>query len=341
MVASLRGAAHGTIGPPDTRRAHVINLCQAASESKENPLHPVHPCYLLGVFGFFNIDKPPGPTSHDIVDRVRKALRGVPGAKRVKVGHAGTLDPFATGVLVICVGAATRLAKYVQRQPKRYLAQITLGATSTTDDPEGEVSPIAGAAPPSQEQIRRVLDGFIGTIEQVPPAHSAVHVEGRRAYKLARSGRKVEVPPRKVEIFALEMISYQWPRVEIDVRCGTGTYIRALARDVGAELGVGGYSSNLTRSEVGPFTLDRSVAVDSFDPHKDLLSPLTALSDLPQVIVGPPGAARLLNGNPIEIENPLEGDEVAVLDESGGLLGIAKVARGGSLLRPKKIFPAE
>jgi len=292
------------------------------------------------VFGFYNINKASGPSSHDVVDRVRKLLREFPEGRRAKIGHTGTLDPFASGVLVICVGPATRLAKYVQRSPKRYTAQITLGSSSTTDDPEGEIRPVTPAREPPKEEIDSVLAAFIGTIEQVPPSHSAVHVEGRRAYKLARDGRKVALPARKVEILALECVSYEYPHLEIDVRCGTGTYIRALGRDIGRQLAVGGYCSKLTRTEVGPFTLAGSVAIEDLDPQRDLLSPLTALADLPQVTVTPDQAARLLNGNPIEIDERITG-MVSIVDESGGLLGIGKLARGGSLLRPKKVFPPD
>lgn len=290
------------------------------------------------MFGLINVNKPAGPTSHDLVARIRKMLpRG--GGRSVKVGHAGTLDPFADGVLVICVGPATRLAQYVQRQPKRYTAQITLGATSTTDDPEGQLTDTPGHEPPSDRCVGQVLRQLVGRIEQIPPAYSAIHVNGRRAYKLARQGERPELQAREVNIISIEQISYDWPRLVIDVRCGSGTYIRALARDIGSALAVGGYCSGLTRTEVGPFTVDSAVAVDEIALGRDLLSPMAALAELPQVIVDPAQALRLANGNPIELSDPINGQEVAVLDQAGRLLAIATVdSADRPTLRPTKVF---
>ncbi len=169
-------------------------------------------------FGFLNIDKPAGPTSHDIVARIRRLL-----PRKTKVGHAGTLDPFATGVLVVCVGGATRLAEYVREMPKEYRARIRLGATSTTGDSEGRIDTAEGVSPPAIESVRAAVDSFVGSIDQMPPAHSAVHVDGRRAYRLARDGRDVDIPPRTVRIDAIEICRYDYPALELLVRCGAGT----------------------------------------------------------------------------------------------------------------------
>jgi tRNA pseudouridine55 synthase len=303
------------------------------------------------MFGFFVIDKPPGPTSHDIVASVRRrAGRGV------KIGHAGTLDPFARGVLVVCAGQATRLADYVQAQPKRYRAVVRLGATSTTDDPDGEVTPTPsgpgspkvadrgeltaplGCPKPDEADVRRVVAGFVGKIDQVPCSHSAVHVEGRRAYTLARAGREVSLPSRPVVIHAIDVLRWDWPELELDVRCGSGTYIRALARDIGAALQVGGYCQALTRTAVGTFDLTRAVAPDALDPARDILPPTLALGDMPRVVLDESQLARLRNGNLIDLPEPALGEEIALLDSQGNLLALAQPRAGGCKLQPTKVF---
>jgi len=303
------------------------------------------------MFGFFAIDKPAGPTSHDIVAAVRRRV-----GRGVKIGHAGTLDPFARGVLVVCAGPATRLADYVQAQPKRYRAVIRLGATSTTDDPDGEVTPTpAGlglpsgadqhglAAPlggprPGEAEVRRAVAGFVGEIEQVPCSHSAVHVDGQRAYKLARAGKEVALPSRPVVIHAIDVLRWDWPILELDVRCGSGTYIRALARDIGSALKVGGYCQVLTRTAVGVFELTRAVAPDALDPARDLLPPTLALGDMPRLVINASQRARLRNGNLIDLPEPAVGDEVALLDGDGHLLAIAQPRANGWKLQPTKVF---
>ena len=287
------------------------------------------------MIGFLNVDKPPGMTSHDVVAAVRRRL-----PRKTKVGHAGTLDPFATGVLVLCVGPATRLACYVQSQPKRYAAEVTLGATSTTDDPEGKIAPTPGAEPVPLDEVRGALEAFVGEIQQVPPAHSAVHVGGRRAYKLAREGERPELPARRVVVHAIELTGYDWPVVGLDVRCGSGTYIRALARDIGRELGVGGYCSALARTEVGCFTLDAAVPLDALDPERRLIPVADGLPTMPQVRLGAAGAARLCQGQAVaaDAELPLPSSEVLVVGQGGDALAIARVAGDGLTLQPRKVL---
>jgi len=290
------------------------------------------------MFGLLNVRKPAGPTSHDIVARVRRGL-----GRKVKVGHAGTLDPFAEGVLVLCVGPATRLAEYVQAQAKRYLAEITLGAASTTDDPEGDITPCPSSEIAEESQVRRTLESFVGTIQQTPPAYSAVHVDGRRAYKVARAGKRPDVQPRSVTIHETELLQFDWPILKIDVRCTAGTYIRALARDIGAALGTAGYCSQLTRTEVGVFRIDHAVAVEELDPSRDLVSPLSALGALSQVVIAQADRARVLNGRAIPIEGTSPGQtrEVAVIDQSGRLLAIAAVDPRREVARPTRVFPVQ
>ena len=284
-------------------------------------------------FGFLNIRKPPGPTSHDMVYKVRKLL-----PRGVKVGHAGTLDPFADGVLVVCVGPATRLADRVQDSPKRYLAQITLGQTSTTDDTEGAVTPTPGAVAPSLDAVQAVLPRFVGEIQQAPPAHSAVWIDGRRAYDLARKGEQVEMAARPVTIHSAAVVRYDYPLLELDVACGSGTYIRSLARDVGAALGVGGYCTALTRTAVGQFTLDRAVTLDRLDLARDLQPPLLAVTDLPRAVVKPEQAADLLLGRSVTPQEdvPPAGEAVAV-DTDGKLLALGSIRYDG-MFQPSKVF---
>lgn len=304
----------------------------------------------MTLFGFYNVDKPAGPTSHDIVARVRRRLREEAGLK-IKVGHTGTLDPFASGVLVVAVGPATRLADYVQAAPKRYTAEVTLGATSTTDDVEGDITPVAAAAPPTRRQVCAALDEFVGTIMQRPPAYSAVHVQGRRAYKLARDGREVDVPAKSVTIHGLELLRYEYPTAELDVLCGSGTYIRSLARDLGEALGVGGYCGALVRTAVGEFTIDRAAAVEELHLTEGLISPLTALADMPALAVPQELLIPLTQGKMLDVAElavvaagPDEGPstessrEVALVDGAGNLLAIGELRADRQAVHPRKVF---
>lgn len=286
------------------------------------------------MFGLFAIDKPPGPTSHDVVAVVRRRL-----GRGVKVGHAGTLDPFADGVLVLCVGPATRLASYVQAQPKHYRAVVRLGATSSTDDPEGEITPtVTPPAAPDAAAVRETLGRFVGTIPQVPPAHSAVHVGGRRAYELARAGKRTELAARDVTIHAIELLRYDYPHAEIDVRCGCGTYIRALARDVGAALATGGYCEKLTRLAVGDFRIEQAVSPETLDPAGDLLPPLLAVAHLPRRTVAGDDVDRLRHGSRLPLRRPVPDGEVALVDADDHLLAIARCCEQGTALQPTKVF---
>jgi tRNA pseudouridine55 synthase len=287
---------------------------------------------LGGMFGFFNVNKPPGPTSHDIVAGIRRML-----PRKTKLGHAGTLDPFASGVLVLCVGPATRLAEFVQRQVKRYTATIALGATSTTDDIEGEISTAAGLTQPHQQRVLEVLAGFVGDIRQAPPAHSAVHVDGQRAYKLAREGKAVEPPARTVTVRELTLLKYDWPRLEIDVTCGSGTYIRSLARDIGGELGCGGYCRSLTRVAVGGFDLQSAVRPEELDPSRDLLAPQTGL-DIPLLEIQSHDAADIRMGKSIILSDAPAEQTVGLVGPDGQLLAIAAATEDGKTIKPKKVF---
>jgi tRNA pseudouridine55 synthase len=206
--------------------------------------------------GLVVVDKPGGLTSHDVVARVRRL------AGTRKVGHAGTLDPMATGVLVLGVGRATRLLGHLMLTEKAYDATIRLGATTTTDDAEGEVVATAPTDDLDEESIRSVLAGLVGEIDQVPTAVSAIKVDGVRAYQRVRDGEQVELKPRRVTIHELAVHDVSGPDVRISVRCSSGTYIRAIARDAGAALGVGGHLTQLRRTAVGEFGLDQARSLD-------------------------------------------------------------------------------
>jgi tRNA pseudouridine55 synthase len=216
---------------------------------------------MMEPLGIVNLDKPLGLTSNQAMTAVRTVLRRATGSK-LKVGHAGTLDPEASGVLVLLVGRATKLTELLMDGGKGYRAEVTLGAVSTTDDNEGEIAS-TGAGPVNESAVRLACQRFVGRIEQRPPAHSAVHVGGRRAYELARSGELAELPARAVTIHAIELLSFNWPVATLSIDCGRGVYVRSIARDLGERLGVGGYLSALTRTRVGPFRADDAVALDA------------------------------------------------------------------------------
>ena len=210
--------------------------------------------------GFVVIDKPSGITSHDVVGKLRRIL----GTKRV--GHAGTLDPMATGVLVLGINNATKFLQYITEGKKSYLATIRLGQATTTDDKDGEVLSTTNTAAISDAQIKDVLTKQVGKIMQVPSKVSAIKIAGERAYDLVRQGKSVDIPPREIEIFALEVLDIRisdFIDIDIDVTCSAGTYIRAIARDLGEELKVGGHLTALRRTSVAPFTLSDCTSIES------------------------------------------------------------------------------
>lgn len=206
--------------------------------------------------GLLVINKPIGWTSFDVVAKIRGKL------KVRKIGHTGTLDPMATGVLVLCLGKATKLAQQMIGLDKEYIAEITLGAVSNTDDAEGEIVVNKEAGVKSETEIRRALEKFKGAIMQVPPIFSAKKIQGRRAYDLARKGREVKLEPVEVVIYKIELLGYKWPVVKVRVSCGKGTYMRALARDLGEVLGTGGYLTKLERTRVGKYSIDQAVTIE-------------------------------------------------------------------------------
>ena len=206
--------------------------------------------------GFLVINKPKTWTSFDVVAKVRNTLQ------IKKVGHTGTLDPLATGVLVLCLGKATKKVEEITGLEKEYVAEITLGITSNTDDAEGELEKNESAQPIERQVIDSLLEKFQGEIQQVPPQFSAKQINGQRAYKLARKGREVKLEPRTVTVHELEILDYSWPILKLRILCGKGTYIRSIARDIGKELGCGAYMSELERTKVGNFTLADAITIE-------------------------------------------------------------------------------
>lgn len=213
--------------------------------------------------GVLVVDKPLGWSSMDVIRRVRRA------AQMRKVGHAGTLDPLATGVVVVCLGKATRAVEQIMGQTKTYEARIDLSAFTTTDDREGERTEPTIAAPPDLAMVEAGLERLTGWIEQRPPAYSAIHVQGQRAYALARRGETVDLPARRVRVDAIDLLDYAWPCADVRIVCGRGTYIRSLARDLGEALGTGGHLASLRRTAVGPYHVDNAVPGDELE-HRSL-----------------------------------------------------------------------
>jgi tRNA pseudouridine55 synthase len=286
------------------------------------------------MFGLLNVDKPAGITSRDVVNRVQRLVRPH------KVGHAGTLDPLATGVLVIAIGPATRLIEYVQRMPKSYQGTFLLGRTSDTEDVEGNVVELPHAPVPSRDDILAAIPRFLGTIEQRPPAFSALKVAGQAAYKLARRGEAVELAARPVEIISIDLVRYEYPELELRVRCGSGTYIRSLGRDLAESVGTGTVMSKLRRLAVGSFTVETAIHCEQLSGESienSLISPLIALASLPRVALSGEQIVCLGQGQAISAIHDQTADEIAAVDRSSQLVAILKPA-GDGRLTPTKFF---
>lgn len=286
--------------------------------------------------GYLVVEKPAGMTSHDVVSRIRKMT----GERRV--GHAGTLDPAAVGVLPVAVGLATRTVEYLSESSKSYLAEITFGVTTDSADGDGTVMSTADAQALTRDEILEVLPKFRGDILQVPPMHSAIKVGGTPLYELARKGEVLDLDARPVTIHALELVTWEPPSAEIFVHCSKGTYIRSLARDLGAALGVGAYMSNLIRLSTGPFTLEDSWQLDDLreafesGSWEDVAAhPDASLLDRPAVVLSESLAALWRNGNSIPLDLPA--DLVRVYDVQGHWMGIGACNPESGTIQPEKV----
>ena len=278
--------------------------------------------------GFLPINKPKGITSHDAVAFARRRL------KIRKIGHAGTLDPMATGVLVLGIGSATRLLEFIQNTEKVYEAEITFGATSSTDDAEGDVKDFPNSQNFNRADFEKILPEFIGEIHQIPPQFSALKISGEAAHRIARRGETVKLKPRLVQISEIKISKFNFPKVEISVRCGSGTYIRSLARDLGARLEAGAYLSKLTRTRVGSFEINRALPLRSILPEK--IIPIEAGLPLPQISLTRGEADKVQNGQKISART--SESRVAAFFEDR-FLAILVLEDKKHSLKPEKVFP--
>lgn len=288
--------------------------------------------------GVVNLNKPAGPTSHDVIAAVRRGT----GVKRV--GHAGTLDPLASGVLLVLVGQATRLSEYLMAHDKRYRATVRFGATTDTLDAGGP--PIPGRPVTfDRAALESALTRFEGNRLQTPPAYSAIKVGGRKAYDLARAGQAVALPPRPVTIHSLALVAWEAPDLVLDVHCTAGTYIRALARDLGEALGTGAYLLRLTRTASGSFRLEDSADLADFKLamaegrwESHLLSPAQALSDVPAVLLDETQTRRLTRGQTIPRTAGSPPGLARGLNAFGQLVAVLRPNETGELWRPEKVL---
>jgi tRNA pseudouridine55 synthase len=216
--------------------------------------------------GILLVDKPAGWTSFDVVAKVRSIIK-VETGQRIKIGHTGTLDPAATGLLILVLGKYTKRAGEFSKLDKVYEAELTLGATSTTGDIEGDITPKSTQKPP-KALVEASLSTFLGEISQTPPQYSAIKIDGQRAYKAARAGKTVEIEPRMVKIYEIGGVKYAYPKLNFTVKVSSGTYIRSLAEDIGQKLGTGAYLSALRRTQVGNFKLENALKIDGLTPLK-------------------------------------------------------------------------
>jgi tRNA pseudouridine55 synthase len=294
--------------------------------------------------GLLVIDKPAGLTSHDVVGRVRRLV----GMKRV--GHGGTLDPFATGILVVAVGRATRMLQYVQDSQKGYRAHVVLGASTDTGDVDGVLNETGDRDDwPSLDEVTAAVATLVGEIEQVPPVYSAIKVGGRKLYEMARAGEQVEVPTRTVTIHALDVLSYEPPHLFLDIHCGKGTYVRSIARDLGTALDTEGYCHGLRRTNSGGFCLADAWTLDEL-AERDLrdewpaiaLHPDAALSELPVIVLGERERNAWYHGRSVQLARFVDTDSAIarVYGDDGRFVGIGHWTEQ-EWLKPTLVLPPE
>lgn len=295
------------------------------------------------ISGVLVVDKPVGMTSHDVV----QAIRNGTGLRRA--GHTGTLDPRASGVLVILVGPAVRLSEYVSASDKRYQAIIRLGARTDTFDADGKFTQSSQPINITEQQFEEVLKTFIGEIEQTPPPYSAVKVQGRKAYEMARKGEEVELAPRKITVHHLEVLEWAPPEVVIDVHCSSGTYVRSLANDLGEKLGCGAYLVGLRRTKSGRFSLRDAVplrklqeAFQAGNWYQYLIPAAEALGDWPAIELNPDEVEGVRHGHRVkaEADTPV-GKRVRGVSTQGELVALLECVigeDGAPAWQPKKVF---
>ena len=294
------------------------------------------------ISGALVVDKPVGMTSHDVV----QAIRNGTGLRRA--GHTGTLDPRASGVLVILVGPAVRLSEYVSASDKRYQAIIRLGGSTDTFDAEGLVTPTKDPVTVTEAQFETALQTFVGEIEQTPPPYSAVKVQGRKAYEMAREGEEVELAPRKITVHHLEVLEWAPPEVVIDVHCSSGTYVRSLANDLGVMLGCGAYLVGLRRTKSGRFSLRDSVPLRKLQEaftagnwYQYLIPAAEALGDWPAVELNPDEVEGVRHGHRVKVVGEPTETKVRGVSTQGELVALMEITineDGSREWQPKKVF---
>jgi len=284
------------------------------------------------MLGILLIDKPYGITSHDVVNHIRRRF----GIRRV--GHAGTLDPTATGLLVVAIGPATRFLQYLPLEPKEYDAEITFGIETNTQDSEGQV--VSRREPPDdlEQKLQTVLPHFKGLIKQVPPMHSAVKKDGKAMYRYAREGREVERNPRTIHIGKIVVTKIDGAMARLNIVCSGGTYVRTLAQDLGREVGCGAYLSALNRARVGKFLLSNAVRLEEVE-ESNLLSLRDALPPIPIVSLSVHQAIDIREGRTVNVAPQPAGEIAGLLSPDGAIIGVARV--NGNLLQPECVIPSE
>ena len=296
--------------------------------------------------GFLNVDKPTGWTSSDVVAKLRSVFQLK--QRRLKIGHGGTLDPMATGVLPVCIGAATRLSKFVLSGSKSYLMSAELGVSTDTYDSEGAESNRQGYSSVKSTDVKSILSEFRGEIDQVPPMYSAIKKDGQPLYKLARQGKTVPREPRKVEVHKLELTTWDPPHFTLKIDCGSGFYARSLANDVGQRLGCGAHMTSLRRTRAGDFHIADSLSLDSLIASADddswtyyLLKPDHVLQQLHSVTLDDAETVAFLHGRIIEMNfaNWEKGEtRIRVYGKSGKLVGLARVDDEANFIHPEIVF---
>ena len=299
----------------------------------------------MAMNGLLLVDKPTGMTSHDVVARVRKV------GKTKKVGHTGTLDPGATGLLVLCIGAATRLSDYLTGMEKVYTGEMTFGLVSDSYDADGKVLEEHEVPEITEEELRACMEKYTGTFDQIPPMVSAVKVGGQRLYKLARKGEEVERPSREVTVFDFTLDALELPKARFTLSCTSGTYVRSLCHDIGKDFGCGAILSSLRRTEVGNFDIADAVPLDALTEPGDVeerLIPMGEALDLPVAVLNGDGLRLVLSGNQINPKQlleapPEEPGRIQLMSRNGHLIALADLEHRatGTWIQPRKVFPIE
>jgi tRNA pseudouridine55 synthase len=290
------------------------------------------------VTGFLNVNKPTGMTSFDVVAKVRRLSTKTTGTK--KVGHAGTLDPMATGVLIVCIGQATRLSEYAMQSTKQYRATVHLGVETDTYDAEGQILATTDAAHITQEQVEVVLADFRGALQQMPPMYSAIKKDGKKLYELARAGKTIELDARPVTLYSVEISAWNPPQFVLDVTCSPGTYIRSLAHDIGQKLGVGAHLAALERTRSGSFHVENAVELDTLLNSENwqqyLIAPQVALADWQSIQLTDEQATEIQVGRSIANELASDAPFIMAYMADGHLLAVLE--NRGTLWKPHKVF---